>query len=106
MSCRFMRMLLFFDLPRGTSKEISAAARFVKDLKKEGFIMLQESVYCKLLLNMTWFDSVRRRIENIKPKKGNVMLLTITEKQFASIELILGEISHKEFDSADRVVIL
>ena len=99
-------MLLFFDLPHGTSKENSIAARFVKNLKKEGFIMLQESVYCKLLLNMSSFDSVRKRIDNIKPKKGNIMLLTITEKQFASIELVLGEISHKEYDAMDRLVVL
>ena len=101
-----MRILLFFDLPRNTSKEISSAARFVKDLKKEGFIMLQESVYCKLLLNMSSFDSIRKRIDNIKPKKGNIMLLTITEKQYASIELVLGELAHKEYDSIDRLVIL
>ena len=101
-----MRMLLFFDLPRTTSKEVSDAARFVKNLKKAGFLMLQESVYCKLLLNMSSFDSVRNNIERIKPKKGNIMLLTITEKQFASMELLLGEIIHKEYDSTDRVVVV
>ncbi len=101
-----MRMLLFFDLPRGTSKEISVAARFVKDIKKEGFIMLQESVYSKLLLNMSGFESVRKKIDKIKPVKGNIMLLTITEKQFSSIELVLGEISHKEYDAVERLVVL
>ncbi len=101
-----MRMILFFDLPRLTSKEISSAARFVKDLKKEGFVMLQESVYSKLLLNMSTFDVVRKKIDKIKPKKGNIMLLTVTEKQFNSIEMILGEISHKEYDYTDRLVVL
>ena len=101
-----MRTILFFDLPRETSKETRAAARFVKDIKKEGFIMLQESVYCKLMLNMSAFDALRKRLDKIKPTKGNIILLTITEKQFNSMELLLGEISHKEYDSADRVVVL
>ena len=66
MSFRFMRTILFFDLPRETSKETRAAARFVKDIKKEGFIMLQESVYCKLMLNMSAFDALRKRLYKIK----------------------------------------
>ena len=77
-----MRMILFFDLPRYTAKEISAAARFVKDLNKEGFFMLQESVYTKLILNPTAIDGIKRRINLIKPKVGYVLLLTVTEKQF------------------------
>ena len=101
-----MRMLLFFDLPRLSSKEISSAARFVKDLKKEGFIMIQESVYSKLLLNMSSFDGIRSRIDKIKPKKGNIMLLTVTEKQFNEIEIILGEKTHNQLDSTERVVII
>ena len=106
MSFRYMRMLLFFDLPRTTSKEISDAARFVKRLKGEGFIMLQESVYCKLLLNMSSFPAVKTRIEKIKPKVGNILLLTITEKQFSAIDVILGEMTHKEVDSTNRVIIV
>lgn len=101
-----MRMLLFFDLPRLSSKEISSAARFVKDLKKEGFIMIQESVYSKLLLNMSSFDGIRSRIDKIKPKKGNIMLLTVTEKQFSEIEIILGEKTYNQLDSTERVVII
>ena len=101
-----MRTMLFFDLPRETSKETREAARFVKDIKKEGFIMLQESVYCKLMLNMSAFDSIRKKLDKIKPAKGSIILLTITEKQFNSMDILLGEINHKEYDSADRVVVI
>lgn len=101
-----MRIILFFDLPRNTSKETSSAARFVKELTKEGFIMLQESVYCKLLLNMSAFAGIRKRIDKIKPKKGNIMLMTVTEKQFNDIEYVLGESEHKQLDKLDRVVVV
>lgn len=101
-----MRILLFFDLPRNTSKEVRDATKFVKELKKEGFLMLQESVYCKLLLNMSAFEGIRKSIDKIKPAHGDIMLLTITEKQYNSIEIVLGDRQHKEYDSTDRVVFL
>jgi len=103
---RFMRMLLFFDLPREDSKQRAAAARFVKDLLKQGFIMLQESVYCKLLLNSSSLELKKKAIEKIKPKEGNIMLLTVTEKQFADMDIMLGEIENKQMFDTERVVFL
>ena len=51
MRYRFMRILVFFDLPTETSKDRKIYSRFRKFLIKEGFIMMQESVYSKLALN-------------------------------------------------------
>lgn len=47
MSYRFMRMFIFFDLPVITTENRRNYARFRKFLIKNGFIMMQESVYCK-----------------------------------------------------------
>ena len=57
MNYRFMRVLVFFDLPVLTAKERREYRRFRNELLKNGFIMLQESVYCKLALNSfnAWF---------------------------------------------------
>lgn len=49
-----MRVLVFFDLPVVKSEHRRAYARFRKFLLKNGFMMLQESVYCKLALNGTY----------------------------------------------------
>lgn len=46
-----MRILLFFDLPNITLEDKKEYRNFRKFLIKEGFFMMQESVYCKLLLN-------------------------------------------------------
>ena len=46
-----MRILVFFDLPTETSKDRKIYSKFRKFLIKEGFIMMQESVYSKLALN-------------------------------------------------------
>ena len=48
MSYRYMRVMVFFDLPTVTSANRRDYAQFRKYLVKSGFIMLQESVYCKL----------------------------------------------------------
>ena len=43
---RYMRVILFFDLPTVTAAERRTATLFRKSLLKDGFLMLQESVYC------------------------------------------------------------
>ena len=40
-----MRILVFFDLPVTTGEERRAYTKFRKFLIKDGFLMLQESVY-------------------------------------------------------------
>ena len=101
-----MRMLLFFDLPRDTAEQRGAATRFVKDLIKQGFLMLQESVYCKLVLNASSLELQKEAIQKIKPKQGNVILLTVTEKQFNSMEFLLGEAENRQVSCAERIVYL
>lgn len=99
-----MRMLLFFDLPRDTSKQRAAATRFVKDLIKQGFIMLQESVYCKLSLNTSSLELQKEAVKKVKPKEGNVLLLTVTEKQFNSMEILLGSVEGRQISDTERIL--
>ena len=89
MRYRFMRILVFFDLPTETSKDRKIYSRFRKFLIKEGFIMMQESVYSKLALNNSITNAIRDKIEKNKPPKGIVQMLVITEKQFSSMEYIV-----------------
>ena len=106
MSYRFMIVLVFFDLPTETSKDRKIYAKFRKFLLKEGFIMMQESVYCKLTLNNSVTNSIRDKIEKNKPSRGIVQMLVITEKQFASMEYIVGEKNYDSVDNTERLLIL
>lgn len=101
-----MRILVLFDLPTETSKDRKIYARFRKFLIKEGFIMMQESVYCKLTLNNSVTNSIREKINKNKPPKGIVQMLVITEKQFASMEYIVGEKTYENIDDTERLLIL
>lgn len=101
-----MRVIVFFDLPTETALNRREYARFRKFLIKEGFIMMQESVYCKLALNLTVASSVIDRIKKNKPSGGLIQLLTITEKQYNSMEFVVGRKSSDTVDSDERLVIL
>ena len=89
MRYRFMRILVFFDLPTETAKDRKNYSQFRKFLIKEGVIMMQESVDSKLTLNNSITNAIRDKIEKNKPPKGIVQMLVITEKQFSSMEYIV-----------------
>jgi len=101
-----MRILVFFDLPVETAKDRKIYSNFRKFLIKEGFIMMQKSVYTKLALNNSIANSIKDKIYKNKPRKGIVQMLTITEKQFSSIEFITGEKTTEVLDDTERMIIL
>ena len=106
MSYRFMRMIVFFDLPTESEAERREYRRFRRLLVKNGFIMMQESVYCRMVLNASVRDSVAESIKRGKPSDGIIQLLTVTEKQFASMTYITGKYVTDVVDSDKKVVIL
>lgn len=106
MSYRFMRVLVFFDLPTITRTDRKEYSRFRRFLLKNGFIMLQESVYSKLALNTTAANTITINVRKNKPKMGLVQMITITEKQFSKMELIVGETVSNVIDSDERMIIL
>ncbi len=95
-----------FDLPTTTNDDIRQYTKFRKYLLKSGFIMMQESVYCKLALNATVVDSVVTALKKNKPETGLVQVLTMTEKQFQKIEYIVGTSKSQVLDNDERLVIL
>ena len=101
-----MRVLVFFDLPVVTSENRRTYSKFRKFLLKNGFIMLQESVYCKLALNGTAVNAIIDNVHRNKPQEGPVQLLTVTEKQYSKMDIIIGELKSEVLDSDERLVIL
>jgi CRISPR-associated protein Cas2 len=99
-----MRTILFFDLPSVSKTDHREYTKFVKLIKKKGFVMLQESVYTKLSINESAVNSVLGDIKKALPKDGIISVLTITEKQFASIEHILGEINMDVIINDEKVI--
>ena len=106
MSYRYMRILVMFDLPVGTESERKNYRLFRKYLIKSGFLILQESVYCKIAQNTTVADAIIANVRKNGPDDGLVQVLKITEKQYSRMEYIVGESKSDVLDSDERLVVL
>ena len=93
-----MRMLIFFDLPVKTSDQRKVAGRFRKFLIKDGYHMVQYSVYARVCNGLKDVEKHRTRLYRAVPDNGSIRLLVITEKQYESIEILIGEL--KEDDTS------
>lgn len=99
-----MRVMVMFDLPTLTSSDKKEYRKFRKYLIKNGFIMMQESIYTKLALNQAASEAIVNVVKNHKPKSGIVQIAKMTEKQFNAIEYIVGKKQTNVVDSDKRVV--
>lgn len=102
-----MRVFVFFDLPADTASQRKEYRLFRKCLIKEGFLMLQESVYAKLVMNDAQANATIGRLRQKRPPTGLVQALKVTEKQFASMEFITGTRRDRdELDTLEGFVVL
>ena len=101
-----MRILVMFDLPVTTDLERRTYRNVRKYLIKNGFFMMQQSVYCKLVKNSSAGDLVVNNIRKNRPNDGLVQVLKITEKQYQKIEYITGNSKSNVIDTDERLVIL
>ncbi len=93
---RFLRLFVFFDLPVVSEQERSRAGRFRRLLIKNGFFMIQFSIYCRICRGQQNVDKYRKRIKSYLPPYGNIRLMQVTEKQFENMEILLGKFKKEE----------
>lgn len=101
-----MRTIVFFDLPNVYSIDKRNYLFFRKFLLNEGFLMLQESVYSKIVLSSQQMKYLIQRIRKNAPKKGIIQILNVTEKQYSQIEYVIGISNSKIINSEDRLIII
>ena len=104
---RFMRVIVFFDLPVSTKKKRREYARFRKFLINDGFLMLQFSVYSRVVRNNDDAQKYKKDIEHNLPAEGSVRIMCVTERQYAAMELLVGEKTKEEIllDTKDLIVL-
>lgn len=89
-SYRIMWLFCFFDLPVETKRQRKLATGFRKDLLKDGFSMMQFSVYVRHCASRENLDVHIKRVQKFTPETGSVSLLSITDKQFGNMVNIQG----------------
>lgn len=85
-----MWVFVFYDLPTETKKDRRNISLFRKKLQKDGFVMLQFSIYIRHCNSRENADVHMKRVKNSLPPKGEVIIFTLTDKQFSMMEFFKG----------------
>ncbi len=102
---RNMRILLLFDLPSVEAYEKKEYTQFRKHLLKNGYTMIQFSVYVKCINTQLKVDKELKKLYQFVPTNGNIRMLTITEKQYQNMVMILGKKKINEiYNNAERYI--
>ena len=88
---RTVWLFVMFDLPTFTKGHRKAASRYRKGLLKDGFSMMQYSVYYRHCVSTEQAEVHSKHLSAEVPAEGEVRLITITDKQFAKMQIIQGK---------------
>ena len=80
--------MVFFDLPVGTPEERRDASNFRRDLMKDGYMMVQSSVYARPCGSADRVDTQVRRLRGKIPAQGEVRGLLITVVQWGRMIVV------------------
>lgn len=86
-----MWILVLFDLPTKTKKERRDYTTFRKKLIKDGFNMIQYSVYVRSCPSLENVNVHANRIKSFLPPEGQVRVLTFTDHQFSKQKIFWGK---------------
>jgi CRISPR-associated protein Cas2 len=87
---KIMWTFVFWDLPTETAADKKIATEFRKKLLKDGFTMLQYSMYVRHSASRENATVHEARVKNALPPNGHIVILSITDKQFGDMEVFYG----------------
>lgn len=101
-----MRLMVLFDLPMDTSEDRRHYRHFRKKLLREGFYMMQFSVYARVCVNRQSARFLEKRLSTFVPESGLVQTLIITEKQYQDMHFLAGEENKDIINSGKRTIVI
>jgi len=102
-----MRLLVFFDLPTKGPNDKRAYTLFRRFLKKDGYDMIQFSVYGRITNGIDGLNKHLKRLKDNLPPEGSVRCLQVSEKQFTKMFLLVGKPKVQEkVVTAEQLVLL
>jgi len=102
---RLMWIFVMFDLPVMTKAQSKAATKFREFLLDQGFEKSQFSVYARFCNGKEQFETYLRRIESKLPDKGEVHVLTFTDKQYENIVRFSGQRRRRPKKNPDQLAL-
>lgn len=83
-------ILAMFDLPVLTDEERKTASRFREQLKDNGYLMIQFSIYARPCVSYEGMEAHIARVKAFTPEAGNVRLMFITDQQWGKSVTVIG----------------
>jgi len=93
---RYLRLIVFFDLPTKTKKDKKSYTDFRKLLISCGFFMVQYSVYVRICKGQDSIETYERIISDNLPPRGSIRMLTVTNSQYERMRIFLGHKKNEE----------
>lgn len=88
---RSVWIVAMFDLPTDTKAARKHYTQFRKSLLKDGFGMMQYSVYIRHCASEENATVHFERVKKSLPPDGEIRLIQITDKQFGRMEVFYGK---------------
>ena len=86
-----MWLFAMYDLPMDKPELRREYAQFHKALVRQGFTMLQFSVYVHFVVSEDTEEALRKRVHISLPSHGQVRLISVTDRQFEKMEIYVGK---------------
>ncbi len=102
---RLMWIFVMFDLPVTSKAQSRAATKFRQFLMDEGFEMSQFSVYARFCNGKEQFEAYLRRIETNLPDRGDIHILTFTDRQYENIVRFSGQRRKRPRKNPDQLAL-
>lgn len=102
---RLMWIFVMFDLPVGSKKEMREATKFREFLLDQGFEMSQFSIYARFCNGKDSYEAHLKRIESNLPEKGEIHVLTFTDKQYEGIVRFSSQRRRKPRENPDQLAL-
>ncbi|MGL5254659.1 MAG: CRISPR-associated endonuclease Cas2 [Brevinema sp.] len=87
---RPMWLFVLFDLPVTKKIERKRATQFRNALLKDGYVMIQFSIYARPCGDWIRLEKHRKRLKYMIPPQGSVRTLAITDRQFKTMEEMIN----------------
>ena len=100
-----MWLFVFFDLPVKTKEERYNATRFRNFLLKDGYMMIQFSVYARVCNGQERIDKHLKRLHNSIPSKGSVRVIQITDRQYERMKILVGKQTIREKKKTEQLLL-
>ena len=105
---RFMWLMILFDMPTDTKKARKKYRYLRNKLLKEGYSMMQFSIYIRSFHSYEAAINGKKKIKNFAATntlKGKIRLIIFTDKQFANMEIIVGTKSEEEKNALKQLLL-